>query len=32
MKYLCKKTFERDKPEWPTVLTNWNICIFQELL
>ena len=20
MKYLCKKTFERDKPEWPNIM------------
>ena len=31
MKYLCK-TFERGKPEWFTILTNWNICILLELL
>ena len=27
MKYVCK-TFERGKPEWFNILTNWNICIF----
>ena len=27
MKYLFK-TFERGKPEWFTILTNHNICIF----
>ena len=28
MKYLCK-TFEIGQPEWFTILTNWNICIFK---
>ena len=31
MKYLCK-TFERGMAEWFTILTNWNICISEELL
>ena len=29
--YLCK-TFGRGKPEWFTIMINWNICIFLELL
>ena len=28
MKYL-RKTFERCKPGWFTILANWNICIFE---
>ena len=28
MKYL-RKTFERCKPGWFTILANWNICIFK---
>ena len=29
MKYLWKR-FERGKPEWLTILTNWNTCNSQK--
>lgn len=32
MRYLCKTFAGRGKPEWFTILSDWNICIFLELL